>query len=210
MKTILCYGDSNTYGYIPADGGRYPKQVRWTCLLQNLLGPDYCVVDEGCNGRTTIFPMPEKEWLCGLYGLEPILYSHKPIDQILLMLGTNDQKLVIGKTTAQIADGIGVIIDRMKTFLQTANGQGFVPDIVLMAPPLIGPCIAKSPYVDEFGLDSHERSKAFAKEYERVAKEKGVRFLDAAKYTTVSDADSIHLDEASHAALAKVLYEICK
>ena len=53
MTTILCYGDSNTYGYNPVNGLRYPKDVRWTGVLQKLLGEQYAVIEEGCNGRTT-------------------------------------------------------------------------------------------------------------------------------------------------------------
>ena len=54
MYRILCYGDSNTWGYIPLTEKRYPPEVRWTGRLQRLLGPDYQVLEDGLSGRTTI------------------------------------------------------------------------------------------------------------------------------------------------------------
>ena len=92
MKNVLCYGDSNTYGYIPETGLRYPKNVRWTGVLQNLLGKNFNVIEEGCNGRTTIFDDPIEGWKNGRDYLKPCLNSHKPIDIIIMMLGSNDLK----------------------------------------------------------------------------------------------------------------------
>ena len=58
-KTILCYGDSNTFGYVPAGGGKwYPEDVRWTGVLQDDLGDAYRVIEEGCSGRTTDIDPP--------------------------------------------------------------------------------------------------------------------------------------------------------
>ena len=90
MKTVLCYGDSNTYGYDPRSGLRYPASVRWTCRLATLLGPDYHVIEEGCNGRTTVFDDPIEGWKNGLGYLKPCLNSHKPVDIVILMLGPED------------------------------------------------------------------------------------------------------------------------
>ena len=55
MKTIVCFGDSNTWGYSPSGLGRYPFEKRWTSILQKELGADYFVIPEGLNGRTTAF-----------------------------------------------------------------------------------------------------------------------------------------------------------
>ena len=58
MRRILCYGDSNTWGYIPASGARYEPDVRWTGVAQRLLGSDYTLIEEGMNGRTTVYENP--------------------------------------------------------------------------------------------------------------------------------------------------------
>lgn len=107
MKTVLCYGDSNTYGYDPSDGFRYPESVRWTCRLQKLLGDDYRIIEEGCNGRTTVFDDPIESWKNGRDYLKPCLNSHKPIDIVILMLGSNDLKETFHASAKQIAAGAG-------------------------------------------------------------------------------------------------------
>ena len=58
MKTVLCYGDSNTWGYSPIDGTRYARDVRWPGVLRNELGEGYLVIEEGLNGRTTVWDDP--------------------------------------------------------------------------------------------------------------------------------------------------------
>jgi lysophospholipase L1-like esterase len=60
MKTVLCYGDSNTWGYNPSTEDRYPLAERWVSVLALALGPEYLVIPEGLNGRTTVWPDPSK------------------------------------------------------------------------------------------------------------------------------------------------------
>lgn len=104
MKTILCYGDSNTYGAIPIDFDlldkhfiashyRLSKEKRWSSILQAELGSTYHVIEEGLNGRTTVWDDPtEGKHKNGLTYLIPCLETHAPIDLVILMLGTNDLK----------------------------------------------------------------------------------------------------------------------
>jgi len=95
MKTVLCYGDSNTWGSAtaPRPDDRYPPDERWTGILRRRLGPEWLVVEEGLPGRTTVHPDPiEGSWLDGSAYLLPCLRSHQPLDAIVLMLGTNDLK----------------------------------------------------------------------------------------------------------------------
>ena len=86
MKTILCYGDSNTYGLRPDSNQRYPREIRWTGLLQKSLGEDYYVIEEGLSGRTTLWDDPIEEHKNGKTYLFPCLESHSPIDLVVLML----------------------------------------------------------------------------------------------------------------------------
>ena len=92
MKNILCFGDSNTWGYVPGTGNRYPKQIRWTGLLQNLLGDSFFIIEEGLNGRTTVLDDPTRIAKNGMTYLRPCLDSQAPIDLVVMMLGTNDCK----------------------------------------------------------------------------------------------------------------------
>lgn len=97
MKNVLCFGDSNTYGYDPAgmrDGTavRYAHDVRWCGVAQRDLGEGWHVIEEGLNGRTTV-----RDDMChldtnlnGIRALPMLLEAHKPLDAIVIMLGTND------------------------------------------------------------------------------------------------------------------------
>ena len=206
MKTILCYGDSNTYGYNPANGRRFSEIIRWTARLQALLGEGYKVIEEGCNGRTTIFPQPDEPWKNGLPYLRPCLNSHKPVDVVVLMLGTNDLKDVYNKSAASIAGGAEVLVDTIQEF--TLLKQGYEAAVILVSPPELGEKMRISPFSDQFGDEAIKKSKELARLYQAVAEEKGCVFLNAARYVKASDADSLHLDASGHRILAEQIYDL--
>ena len=91
MINILCFGDSNTFGTNPK-GGRHSWNTRWPGRLQVLLGPEYYVIEEGMGGRTTVWDDPLEPGRCGIQALPMALQSHKPLDLVILFLGTNDCK----------------------------------------------------------------------------------------------------------------------
>ena len=91
-RRVLCFGDSNTYGYDPARDGRYGDDERYPMVLQDLLGDGWSVVEEGLPGRTAVFDDPITEGMNGLRVITPILMSHAPLDTVTIMLGTNDSK----------------------------------------------------------------------------------------------------------------------
>lgn len=201
MKRILCYGDSNTFGYDPVTGKRYPPNVRWTGRLQQLLGQNYCVVEEGCNGRTTVFTDPNEAWKNGLYYLKPCLNSQKPLDFVILMLGTNDMKTMYHATAKEIAEGAALLVDTILNF--TKEKQGYEPTIILVSPPEIGPDIIKASFRHSFDSSAVLRSRELSGYYQAVAREKGCIFFDAANYVYPSEADSLHLMPEAHAVLAE-------
>ena len=105
MKTVLCFGDSNTWGYSPVDGTRYPLDIRWTGVLQKSLGVDYRIIEEGLNGRTTFINEDERPLRSGSDVLQIILESHRPLDFVIIMLGTNDLKVEFNLSVEEIAQG---------------------------------------------------------------------------------------------------------
>ena len=111
-KHIVCLGDSNTHGYCAdprdcADGtDRFNEAERWTRLLEQMLGPEYLVLEEGLSGRTTVFSDPLHEGMAALDVIYPILMSHEPVDLLIIMLGTNDTKERFGANAACIALGM--------------------------------------------------------------------------------------------------------
>lgn len=208
MTTILCYGDSNTFGYIPETGMRYPRDVRYPGKLQALLGDEYAVIEEGCNGRTTIHDDPIDGWKNGLDYLKPCLNSHKPVDIVILMLGSNDLKATFHLGAKEIADGVAVLVDVIKSF--TEEKQGFIPKIILVSPPEIGKGIRTSPFYGAFFEEAVEESKKFPEYYRAVAEEYGCVFFNAAEYIYPSEVDSLHLTPEGHKVLAEKLYETVK
>ena len=205
MINILCYGDSNTYGYMPDTGYRYPKNVRWTGVLQNLLGEHFTVIEEGCNGRTTIFDDPIEGWKNGRDYLKPCLNSHKPVDIVIMMLGSNDLKECFHASAEDIANGAEVLVKDIIGFTQIK--QGFVPQIILISPPEIGDRIKESAFYGNFTEGAIGRSKEFPKYYKKVAESNGCIFVDAASYIKPSEEDSLHLTAEGHMKLAEALYE---
>lgn len=203
MKTIVCYGDSNTYGCNPVDCSRHPRDVRWTGRLQSLLGEEYTVIEEGCNGRTTIYKEPIDGWKSGLEYLKPCLNSHKPVDMVVMMLGTNDLKTMFHATVKEIAAGAERLVQEIYDFAD--QKQEFRPQIVLVSPPEIGPDINNSAFRVSFDETAIVRSKEFAKYYREVAKRNGCIFFDAAKVVKASKEDSLHLMAEEHAKLAEAL-----
>ena len=212
MKTIVCYGDSNTWGYMPkrehpeiTANNRFPWGVRWTSLLQMKLGADYRVVEEGLNGRTTMFDDPLDVCRNGLEGIDYSMLTNCPVDLVILMLGTNDVKEFFGMPPDVIARGCGRLIDRIQ-----AGGYGpggGVPEILLVAPLKLPDSLPGSWLGEEFGPGAIARNDQLPAYYERIAAEKGVHFLNAAASVTADSADSIHMNEAGHAATAELMYE---
>ena len=206
--TVVAYGDSNTYGYNPRTGLRYPEEIRWTGLLSSHLGNGYRVIEEGCNGRTTVHDDPIDGWKNGMDYLKPCLHSHKPVDIVVMMLGTNDLKSVFDLSAEQIAEGAGVLVDTIQKF--TLEKYGYQPKIVLISPPEIGSGIRTSPFYGSFLEDAIDRSRQFPRYYKEVADRYGCVFFNAAEWIRPSEVDSLHLDPEAHRILAEKLSEVIK
>ena len=136
MKTILCYGDSNTWGYNPDGSGRYPKHIRWTTVLQKELGDSFDVISEGLNGRTTVWDDPVRalggEHRNGKKYLLPCLNTHKPIDLVILFLGSNDLKPRYNVTSIEIAQGVEMLVNIIK---KSDTGPNMTsPEILVIIP----------------------------------------------------------------------------
>ncbi len=195
-KTVLCFGDSNTWGYDAVTNGRFER--RYPRILQEILGDEYYVIEEGLPGRTTVFEDPLNEGLCGLKYIYPCLMSHAGIDLLIINLGTNDCKQRFGATAKNIALGLKRLVLKAKT----ADAWKENSRILLVAPAPIRAEITTSAVAGEMGI-CHEKSECLAKEYEEIAKLLGCDFLDAGKHAVMNDIDYMHLTEEGHASLAK-------
>lgn len=196
---ILCFGDSNTYGYIPGGTGRFDRRTRWTGRLQKLLGEEYHIIEEGLNGRTTVFEDAACPGRCGLDVIETVTELYSPLDILVIMLGTNDCKTQFGASPEQIAKGLDQVLE--KAAASSANAF----KILLISPVPMKEEAAFPEMISDFDRNSVEMSWKLAIEYEKVAEKYGCAFLDASKVTEVSGIDGVHLDAAGHEALAEAV-----
>ena len=208
MKSVVCFGDSNTYGHDPVTMDRLPDSVRWTCLLQKLLGNEFKVIEEGLNGRTTVFDDPNDDWKNGVDYIKGILCTHRPVDYLVIMLGTNDMKTVYNASLEAIADGLNEIVQRAEKVMDLK--QGYVPKILIVSPPEISTDILTGPFADSFNEVSIDKSKRLADYYKKVADKHGCGFLDAKQYIRPSVEDGLHLDPNGHKGLAKAIADAIK
>lgn len=199
MKNILCFGDSNTYGLKPDGTGRYDFTVRYPGKLQTILGKSYHIIEEGCPGRTTVFEEANRPYKKGSDYIIPCLQSHNPIDEVIVMLGTNDCKTAFHATGMEIASGISEIIEKIKYHTMDHTR------ILIVSPIHLGVNIGKPGYDPEFNEESIEVSKSLADEYRKLANAAGCEFLDAAAIARASRIDEEHLDENGHDALANAI-----
>lgn len=208
IKRILCFGDSNTWGAIPNEGGRCPAHVRWTGVLQSLLGNEWIVIEEGLNGRTSVWEDYVEGKMSGLDYLVPCLDSQAPLDLVVLMLGTNDTKTRFGCNAAMIAFGMQRLINAVRNMNNALLPH---PPVLLISPILISDHYKSAALYGILGEGCVEKSLEFSKEYSLIAKQEGCYFLDAATVANPSPIDGLHMEPESHSALAHAVYkEICK
>jgi len=205
MKNILCFGDSNTWGYSPQDGNRFPPDIRWTGVLQKSLGADYRIIEEGLNGRTTFINEDERPLRSGSDVLQIILESHRPLDFVIIMLGTNDLKVEFNLSVEEIAQGAKTLCEMVLNSEYLADN---IPQILLVSPTHIGSSIM--PDQEEFFKQAREKSYQFAEHYEKAAAEIGVHFLDAANIVGPSKVDGVHWDADQHVKFGKELANLVK
>lgn len=206
-KTIVCFGDSNTHGYNSSNGGRFTEKERWTCLLDQYLGADYCIKEEGLGGRTAVFDDPLYEGLSGLSYLFPCLMTHEPVDLLIIMLGTNDTKERFCAGPEQITRGLARLTQKA---IDSTGVWRTKPNILLIAPLPIEPGYVDTYALGDMGEGCAEKSRALAPLYEEMAKTLGCHFLDTASIEGMQmyPYDYMHLSLDSHRLLAEKLAEL--
>jgi lysophospholipase L1-like esterase len=203
-RTALAYGDSNTHGTLPMatleDMDRLGPAERWPGVLAAGLGAGWRVVEEGLPGRTTVYPDPiSGVHKNGLALLPAALESHRPIDVVVLMLGTNDLKHRFQVPPVEIADSVGLLLHLIRhSYMGPGGGH---PAMLLVAPPpvLEAGCLAE---IFEGGA---AKSLRLAAAYAATAKRHGAGFLDAGTVMASSPLDGVHFDAEAHRALGRAV-----
>lgn len=206
MKTILCFGDSITWGYHPKTTERYPFQDRWTGVLQTALGDKYDIIEAGVNGRTTAFDDPVQPNRNGSLALPIELLTHSPIDLVIIMLGLNDLKTYLHGSARQAAAGCSLLIRQVRSSMAGPNGNA--PKILLISPPVLIPLpgYLGTLLTEKSVAESHE----LGKHYRALAEYLNVAFMDAADIVKVSPTDGCHLEASENHKLGKAVAEKIK
>lgn len=204
LRTVLCFGDSNTHGAralrTVVDRRRFDKPMRWTSIMAQSLGAQFDVISEGHPGRTAVFDDPiDGAHRNGLRMLQTALESHRPLDLVIVMLGTNDLKARFNASAHDIALGIQrLVLDIRRS---DSGPDGAAPRVLLVAPvPVI-----ETGFLGETFAGAAEKSRALAASLRDVAERQGVAFADMGQHAAVDSVDGIHLDADAHAAIGAAM-----
>lgn len=207
--TILCYGDSNTWGWVANKMGaeRFDAHTRWPGVMRDTLGNGFCVIEESLGARTTNLdePRPELPLRNGLQMLPITLEINAPVDIVVFMLGTPDLKPLFNVSPESIADGMRQNIEVVKNFKEV---NGIKPrHIVVIAPPIIDDT---APFANRVYTDARPKSEALIPLYEVVAQETGCHFLDSNEYVAVDPTEGVHITAESHQKLGLAVASLIK
>ena len=198
MKTVLCFGDSNTYGYNPSNGGRYDKNTRWTGVLSTLLGEQFNVIEAGCNNRTAFNDNPAGKNYTGTKAINAYLTQN--LDYIILFIGINDLQTQYNTEPTDFISGLTKLIQPIKE--KVPNAQ-----IFLLAPPKTNPAIMKCFFKTLFDETVIEKSEKLPHIYKQIATTHNCNFINLTEIISTSTKDGLHLEPSEHKTIAEAIYK---
>ena len=207
-RRIVCFGDSNTWGYNAYTEERFPEDTRWTGLLANRLGNEFHIIEEGLSGRTSVIDDPLFEGLNGLTYIHPCLMSHSPLELVIIMLGTNDTKERFQLTSYNIAQGIARLAHKAKN--TPAGAHGTYPKVLVIAPPPIHKKYKETEVAKSMGRECDLKSEWISKHLRPLLENQGIDFLDTKGIVGMNQVDFMHLDEEGHKLLSKLVFNKIK
>ena len=202
MKTVVCFGDSNTWGYTPQTGERYPYEDRWTGILQEQLVGHIRVIEEGLNGRTTSFDEPFRSDRNGCKALPSILETHNPLDLLIIALGANDLQPLYNASGYDSARGLGQLIELAKLNKISFGLQ--TQEVLIIGPTKFD---QSSEIVQRLLPNTEEKFFSLLQEYEEIAKIHSCHYINSNEVIAVSNIDGVHIDRESHKKLGLVIAE---
>lgn len=203
MKKVLCFGDSNTYGFVPEKCTRYDKNTRWTGVLQALCGSDFSIIEGGCNNRTAFVDNPAGVEQTG-YKILPEYFKKDYFDIVVLAIGINDLQLFFKPTLEEFEQGIEKLIKITKDLSPNAK-------IILVCPSKLDLAGIKSGVFSfQFDEISVEKSYHLPQIYKKLAEKYACELVDLNEIVKVSPLDGLHFSAESHKTIAENLYKNLK
>ncbi len=205
-KTVLCFGDSITWGFDPRGGEamvRYGFAERWTRRLQAELGPSYHVIEDGLSGRTTVFDDPVVGAVNGLAQLPVVLNTHMPLDLVVIQLGTNDAKTFFSVNGDVIARCLGRLLDVVAK--SNCGPEGKAPQTLVLVPPEMGD--PRGTILEPLFDQNHSRTalQRLRETYPPIAAAFGAHCFDLNEVVGPGTVDGIHFDPDSLQPVATAL-----
>jgi lysophospholipase L1-like esterase len=195
VTAVCCYGDSNTWGLEASTEARLQRWRRWPGVMQRALGDDVHVIEEGMNGRTTVFEDPFEPGRNGMTFLPVVLQTHAPLDLVIIWLGTNDLFVPGGLTAQDAARGAITLAEIVRA--SDAGPDEDAPEVLVLISPPFGPLGV----LESDSPHGELESRGFADAYRRLAEDAQVPLLDLAPFAESSPIDGIHFEAAAHEAI---------
>ncbi|MDR0652901.1 MAG: GDSL-type esterase/lipase family protein [Synergistaceae bacterium] len=211
MKTILCFGDSNTWGYDAETydskigiAKRMPFEIRWPGVAQYLLGEEYRLLENALNARTVMLEDPYFPHRLGIAGLEEALDANAPLDLVIIQLGVNELKHMFNLSAGMIAFGL----EKLVLASQTAYYGYPAPEILVIAPAPVKNNIGNMIFGFSYGPLAYGKSCELGALYRDVAERNGCGFIDCAALNfSLNELDGLHYSRDDHAKLGKAVAE---
>lgn len=207
MKTILCYGDSLTWGYNAEGPSRHAFEDRWPNVLQAELGKTVHVIADGLNGRTTAFDDKlVAEDRNGATTLPTSLATHSPLDLVIIMLGANDMKPWIHGRAYVAANGMARLVNTIRGHAYFFEAPA--PKVIMVSPPAV--CRTDNVEFSEYFDGANESSTKLAGAYRQYAEQLGCGFFDVGSVAVTTPLDGVHLDAENTRAIGRALAPLVK
>lgn len=203
-KRILCFGDSNTWGYNPLDGSRYSKNIRWPGAMESALGNGFIIIEDGFNGRTASDISTGDSQTNGVRWINESVHRYIPLDVAIISLGLNDVFDNRGISLRFIADGISKIIQILRS-AQKSSGYNSLK-IVLMTPVTVNTSFEG---VEFYELELNKAS-ALPGLYTDISIKEKCLYFDTSRFIKGSSTDGTHLEAEMHLLLGNRLAEFIR
>ncbi len=214
-KTVLIYGDSNTWGFNFDALGRFPFHERWTTRVQQSLNSShpgkFHIIPEGLSGRTTMYDhYIEMFGECNLNGrptLPTTLHSHTPLDLIVLALGTNDLCGRCGppeNAVSRCVAGVRQLVKDIQSLLGKVGRDGSAKILVLSLPPLVATDFnftrTYPSNLTDIRIEANDKLQV-------LCQEENIPFLDISTVLTLNSTDGVHFNVEDQVQMSKIVVQ---